>query len=241
MDQESMSPVATSSSWRNTSSKARFVTAFALSATAHAVLLGFCVFSLREDARQRELGTECIVVELLPVEPVAKRHSGAELPRTGTAEEKIPVREKARTYERSVGIVTPAKHDVALSDQQRSAESVREQMTGKSSSDMPSARAEVISRSGAEKDPYWDRVRRRIAARLEYPPECRALGIAGRVVVRVSIAADGRVISAQVVSGRSQQLARSVIRAVYRAAPFEPPPTNASSVEFLIPVIFQLK
>ena len=234
-----MSPVATSSSWRNTSSKARFVTAFALSATAHAVLLGFCVVSLREDAGQRELGAECIVVELLPVEPVTKRQSDAESPRT--AEEELPVREKARMYERTVGIVTPAKHDVALSDQQRTAESVREQMTEKPSSNMPSARARVISRSGAEKDPYWDRVRRRIAARLEYPPECRALGIAGRVVVRVSIAADGRVISARVVSGRSQQLARSVIRAVYRAAPFEPPPMNASSVEFLIPVIFQIE
>lgn len=88
---------------------------------------------------------------------------------------------------------------------------------------------------------YLAALRRRLQGNLVYPAEARRLRLAGAVVVRFAILADGSIApGARVMrSGGTELLDEAALATVQRAAPFPPPPVPPTVIE--VPVAFQLR
>ncbi len=233
-----MSRAATSFSWRSTSSRNRFLAVLLLSAAAHAALVCLCIVS-QEAVKQREIGSEYIMVNLLLTGQANKQDVDAESPQRG--EEMLAEQKGVNTGSLPGSTVEEGTKSIDYSVSHKCAKDISEEVerdrTRRSLSLMESM---VISKPGYQDNEYWDRVRRRIAAQLHYPWKCRTRKIGGRVVVRVFIGKDGRIIEAEVMSSHEYYLSEAVLRAVYRAAPFEPPPTKDAPVELQVPVVFRM-
>ncbi len=102
----------------------------------------------------------------------------------------------------------------------------------------PAASAQVES---ASDNSYWSIVRSMIAHRLRYPNQARPDHLEGRVVLRLCLQSDGRLIAVDIAeSSAPELLAEAALKAVLRAAPF-PAATNdfaGGELTALLPVRF---
>ncbi len=92
---------------------------------------------------------------------------------------------------------------------------------------------------------YWDMVRHAISRAVRYPARARRLGIEGVIVLRLVIAADGRLLSVEAMEPDADPLlTQTVMEAVRRAAPFEAPQRYGMEGERItaeVPVVFRMK
>jgi protein TonB len=85
----------------------------------------------------------------------------------------------------------------------------------------------------------YDYIQRHIRSKLIYPPEARRAGIQGVAELSFVIHIDGQVSDVKItVSSGSETLDASAVEAIYSAAPFRPPPSQA---RLIIPVAFRLR
>ncbi|MDP3160614.1 MAG: energy transducer TonB, partial [Reyranella sp.] len=90
---------------------------------------------------------------------------------------------------------------------------------------------------------YLDRLAAAIERERDYPMHSRRQGHQGRVVVHVVIAASGRLVSAQVLTGSGlETLDRAALGMVQRARlPPLTPGLGAESATFTIPIVFAIR
>jgi protein TonB len=82
-------------------------------------------------------------------------------------------------------------------------------------------------------------IQRHIREKLVYPPEARDAGIQGIAELSFVIHPDGQVSNVQITkSSGSETLDASAVAAIYSAAPFRPPPSQARLV---MPVAFRIR
>jgi protein TonB len=85
----------------------------------------------------------------------------------------------------------------------------------------------------------YEYIRRHIGNKLVYPVEARGAGIQGVAELSFVIHTDGQVSDVRITaSSGSETLDASAVEAIYSAAPFRPPPSQARLV---IPVAFRLR
>ncbi len=85
--------------------------------------------------------------------------------------------------------------------------------------------------------PAWDAIRTAIHRHLAYPDSARRRGEEGRVLLALTVGADGALVEAEALAeGASSRLMTAALTAVRRAAPFAP----SARGEFNIPVVFRL-
>lgn len=83
----------------------------------------------------------------------------------------------------------------------------------------------------------WDAIRAAIHKHIVYPDSARRRGEEGRVMLVLTVAADGALEHADALAdGASRRLASAALSAARRAAPFDP----SARGEFRIPVVFRL-
>jgi protein TonB len=94
----------------------------------------------------------------------------------------------------------------------------------------------------AAEESYWSTVRREVAEQLRYPMGARRDGCQSRIMVRLEIAADGRLANAEPIPPPGNAaLTRATLAAVRRAAPFPPPPDILTPpVRAELPVRFEI-
>ena len=86
---------------------------------------------------------------------------------------------------------------------------------------------------------YIDRIKQQIDDAKEYPQRARRRNLEGVVKVMFTIGGKGELVSVRVsTSSGSRILDRSAIRAIEKAAPFDPPPKGALTLE--LPIRYQL-
>jgi protein TonB len=82
-------------------------------------------------------------------------------------------------------------------------------------------------------------IQRHIREKLVYPPEARNAGIQGIAELSFVIHIDGQVSNVRITkSSGSETLDASAVAAIYSAAPFRPPPTQA---RLIMPVAFRIR
>jgi protein TonB len=85
----------------------------------------------------------------------------------------------------------------------------------------------------------YEYIQRHIRNKLVYPPEARRSGVQGVAELSFVIHTDGQVSDVRITtSSGSATLDASAVEAIYSAAPFRPPPSQARLV---IPVAFRLR
>jgi protein TonB len=82
-------------------------------------------------------------------------------------------------------------------------------------------------------------IQRHIREKLVYPPEARSAGIQGVAELSFVIHTDGQVSNVRITrSSGSETLDASAVAAIYSAAPFRPPPSQA---RLIMPVAFRIR
>jgi protein TonB len=105
----------------------------------------------------------------------------------------------------------------------------------------PSQPAATVGADAAASN-YWHSVRSSIVASLRYPPPARRRGIEGRVIVKLVIDGQGRLVQAVPISEAETLLKQAALTAIRTAAPFPPPPTAMEpTVSTLIPIRFEIR
>lgn len=108
----------------------------------------------------------------------------------------------------------------------------------------PAVSAPTPAPAAPRHDPsYLDRLAAAIERERDYPMHSRRQGHQGRVVVHVVIAASGRLVSAQVLTGSGlETLDRAALGMVQRARlPPLTPGLGAESATFTIPIVFAIR
>jgi protein TonB len=106
----------------------------------------------------------------------------------------------------------------------------------------PAPRNRPSARGDAKADPvYVANLLARLERQVEYPRVARLNGIEGRVVLRIGVAADGRLVQLAVeTSSGNALLDEAALAAARRAAPLPPPPASMGATLFYVPVTFDL-
>jgi TonB family protein len=102
----------------------------------------------------------------------------------------------------------------------------------------------IIGPSGPSQNDYFMQLHRRLAQHRYYPQSARDRHQEGRVVVRLVIARDGRLLDARVErSSGVPAIDAAEVDTVKRAAPFPPLPLHVAgeSASFLVPVTYELR